>query len=266
MNESAITQQNTNGMDWSVIEKVVLEGDLSKLSKQDRVNYYRMYCESLGLNPATRPFQYLKLNGKDVLYATKDATEQLRKLHNVSLEITSRERMDDLYVVTALARLPNGRTDSEIGAVSVTNLKGDALANAMMKATTKAKRRATLSICGLGVLDESEIHSIPNAQFVAHEQVDQDTGEIREVAPEASTPRNMPQPDTLPDKFIIRLEQLATQADVSFDQMDEDVLERYSKPGYIYLTTDEATDYAAWLKALTEEQSASAEQGELIEA
>jgi hypothetical protein len=33
-----------------------------------------------------------------------------------------------------------------------------------MKATTKAKRRATLSICGLGWLDETEVETIPHAR------------------------------------------------------------------------------------------------------
>jgi hypothetical protein len=37
------------------------------------------------------------------------------------------------------------------------------MANALMKAETKAKRRVTLSICGLGMLDESEVESIPGA-------------------------------------------------------------------------------------------------------
>ena len=36
------------------------------------------------------------------------------------------------------------------------------LGNALSKAVTKAKRRATLSICGLGMLDETEIASIPD--------------------------------------------------------------------------------------------------------
>ena len=36
-------------------------------------------------------------------------------------------------------------------------------------ATTKAKRRATLSICGLAMLDETDIDSIPNAKAVAVE-------------------------------------------------------------------------------------------------
>ena len=38
------------------------------------------------------------------------------------------------------------------------------MANARMKALTKAKRRLTLSLCGLGMLDETEVVSIPGAQ------------------------------------------------------------------------------------------------------
>ena len=42
-----------------------------------------------------------------------------------------------------------------------------------MKAETKAKRRVTLSICGLGILDESETDTMPGAVTVdvAHEEV-----------------------------------------------------------------------------------------------
>lgn len=261
----------TNEQDWSVIEKVVVDGDLSKLSSQDLVTYYRMYCESLNLNPATRPFQYMTLKGKKVLYATKDATEQLRKLHNVSIVSIDKERIDDLYVVTATAQLPNGRRDSDMGAVSVTSLKGEDLANAMLKAITKAKRRVTLSICGLGILDESELHSIPNVQTSEHPRetpqvtpqrtpeptVDTDTGEI--VTPlQAAAQR-------LPDKLILRLEELATAANVGFEQMEQDAVERYQKRDYTWLSVDDAKDYAIWLKVLAEERI-EAEQSELIEA
>ena len=143
-----------------IIEKVVIGGDLSKLSAEERVSYYRAVCESLGLNPLTRPFDYITLNGKLTLYAKKDATDQLRDKHNVSTFVVSRERIDDIYVVTVHATLPNGRQDEEIGAVSIAGLKGEALANAMMKAGTKAKRRVTLSIVGLGMLDETEVETI----------------------------------------------------------------------------------------------------------
>jgi hypothetical protein len=120
-------------------------------------------CDSVGLNPLTRPFEYLTLQGKTVLYARKDCTDQLRSLRRVSLSIAARERVDDVYIVTARATSIDGRVDESIGAVTIGNLKGDALCNAIMKAETKAKRRVTLSICGLGLLDESEIETVPQA-------------------------------------------------------------------------------------------------------
>src|SRR5690606_31673091 len=147
----------------AVLERVVVQGDLSQLSPAERVSYYRTVCESLGLNPFTRPFEYIQLQGKLTLYAKRDATDQLRAINGVSVEITSREMHENgIYVVTARARDKNGRTDEAIGAVSIAGLKGDALANAIMKCETKAKRRVTLSICGLGWLDETEAQSIPD--------------------------------------------------------------------------------------------------------
>lgn len=137
-------------------EMALIEGDLSRLSAAERTAYYGKVCESLGLNPLTKPFEYIKLNGRLVLYARRDCTDQLRRLHTVSVKIVAREKLEDVYVVTAQATTPDGRSDESIGAVTVGALKGDALANAIMKAETKAKRRVTLSICGLGVLDETE--------------------------------------------------------------------------------------------------------------
>jgi hypothetical protein len=72
-----------------------------------------------------------------------------------------------VYIVTSKASLPDGRCTESIGAVNIQGLKGEAYANAIMKAETKAKRRATLDLLGLGVLDESEAESIPNATTVA---------------------------------------------------------------------------------------------------
>jgi len=147
------------------VEKALIEGDLSKLTPDQRLKYYLEVCQSLGLNPLTRPFDYIVLNGKLTLYAKRDATDQLRKNYNVSVQIVARETIGDLYVVTARATMPDGRFDESIGAVAIAGLRGDALANAMMKAETKAKRRVTLSICGMGFLDETEVESIPDARL-----------------------------------------------------------------------------------------------------
>jgi hypothetical protein len=142
-----------------IMEAVLLAGDLSKLTAQERTEYYLKTCASLGLNPLTRPFDYIRLSGREVLYAKRDCADQLRKINRLSLEIVDRKMNGDLLVVTVRARTPDGRTDEDMGVVSVKGLAGEALANAMLKATTKAKRRVTLSICGLGMLDETEVRS-----------------------------------------------------------------------------------------------------------
>jgi hypothetical protein len=144
-----------------VVERIVIGGDLSELNAAQRAEYYGAVCRSLGLNPLTKPFEYLILNGKLRLYALRDCADQLRRLHGISIYIANRERLSDIYIVTARAKDRQGREDESTGAVTLGNLKGDALANALMKAETKAKRRVTLSIAGLGWLDETELETIP---------------------------------------------------------------------------------------------------------
>jgi len=77
--------------------------------------------------------------------------------------LLAREVVEGCYIVTAKASDSEGRTDESIGAVPIEKIQGEARANAMMKAETKAKRRVTLSFCGLGMLDETEVDSIPGA-------------------------------------------------------------------------------------------------------
>lgn len=134
------------------------------LKPDEKVSYYSKVCELVGLNPLTKPFDYIKLNGKEVLYANKGCTEQLRQVHKVSTKIDKVQTIEGVYVVTVIVSTPDGRTDSATGAVTIAGLKGESLANAFMKCETKAKRRGTLSICGLNMLDETEVETIPTAQ------------------------------------------------------------------------------------------------------
>lgn len=171
----------------TVLESLVLYGDISALNKEQRVEYYSRLCERVGLDPATTPFLPIKLNGKEQLYAGKGCAEQLRKLHRVSVTITSRERVDDVYCVTARTTLPDGRTDESIGAVFIGSLKGEYLANAIMKTETKAKRRATLSIVGLGgMLDESEVEDLGPDRFSTIPQEAPKTNVVNMPPPKAA--------------------------------------------------------------------------------
>jgi len=152
-------------------EAAFMEGDLSRLNAAERVELYHSICEGLGLNPKTQPFGYITLNGKLRLYALKACTDQLRRIHGVSIATTSNETSDGVYTVHITATDATGRSDTDMGCVVVENLKGEALANARMKALTKAKRRVTLSLCGLGYLDESELDTVPKAKIVKTEPI-----------------------------------------------------------------------------------------------
>jgi hypothetical protein len=152
------------GIDPAMLEKVIVNGDLKALTASERISFYKARCEAVGLDPLSQPFQYIVLDGRLTLYTTKGATDQLRKLHGVSVTDLATQRIEDVYVVTAKVQDRNGRTDAGTGAVPIASLKGAALANALMKAETKAKRRATLSICGLGMLDESELDTVSGAK------------------------------------------------------------------------------------------------------
>lgn len=167
--------------------ELVVKGNLALLKPDQLRAYYVELCHSLQLNPMTRPFQFIELNGKLIPYATKDCADQLRKNYKVSLRIVNRVTTEDTYAVEVQARTYDGREDFATGAVSLfkedrngpvkdkegnpVRLRGSERANAIMKAETKAKRRATLSICGLGMTDETELETIRGAKPVSWTQV-----------------------------------------------------------------------------------------------
>jgi hypothetical protein len=189
-----------------IMESVIVKGDLAKLTPDERVRYYGAVCESVGLNPLTKPFEYITLNNKLTLYALRNCTDQLRTIHGVSVDELTEAQHEGVYVVTAKVRNRDGRTDIAKGVVAIANLKGEVLANAMMKAETKAKRRATLSLCGLGFLDETEVADVPithrrppppapNAML----QLDPETGEVPPPAPNNAMAEQAASPDTETD-------------------------------------------------------------------
>jgi len=158
MNTAAVTAQKAS----DIIEAVIAKGDIAQLTAQERARYYVKVCESIGLNPMTRPFEYIVLNGKLTLYARKDCTDQLRSIYGVSVTDLTQIERDGVFTIVAKVNR-DGRTDMATGAVHIDGLRGEPLANALMKAETKAKRRATLSICGLGFLDETELPAAASA-------------------------------------------------------------------------------------------------------
>ena len=167
----------------AIIERVITLGDLSALTVIERTQYYIAVCNSIGVNPLTRPFDYLSLGDGDkrklVLYPNAECAAQLRANNDISISIISRDVVEGIYVVVAKARMGNGREDEASGCVPLVKengtwertqsgksyFKGDGTfaslsptdrANAMMKAETKAKRRAAFSACGLGIAESAD--------------------------------------------------------------------------------------------------------------
>ncbi len=151
-------------LDDETLLAVVAGGDCARLTPDQKVMYYRARCEAAGLDPRAQPFAFLPLNnGKLILYTKKEGAEQLAAKHGIRVEILSQATEAGIRTVTVRAIAADGRQTDEIGCVSVCASQGDALCNLFMKAVTKAKRRAVLSICGLGMPDESELETIPGA-------------------------------------------------------------------------------------------------------
>ncbi len=165
--------QTTEARDMGrVAESLVTRGDLSDLTPAERARHYIRTCEGLGLNPASQPFSFLTLQGKLVMYANRGASDQLAAMHRVTRRIIRGPEEftlggQKLVIAVCEASMPNGRIETAIATVPMTDP-----VNVLMKAETKAKRRATLSILGLGMLDETELETIPAGAKGSATQVD----------------------------------------------------------------------------------------------
>lgn len=200
-----------------VVESMVLRGDISALSPEERAKFYVEMCEVLGLTAATQPFAILRLNGKEILYPTRGATDQLAAIHRLNREIVDGPKVIDVAgtkMIYAVCRAthPNGRVETAVATVPL----NDPL-NGLMKAETKAKRRATLSILGLGMLDETEIETIPAFVQRSHVDLPQLPGADNTVANDVAIPETPALPPAeLPaalQAFQIDLEQIELPAE-----------------------------------------------------
>jgi hypothetical protein len=154
-------EDNKEMVEFQKIQEVLTTGNLAILTPKQRVEYLNKLCELTGLNPLTKPFEIIKFQGREIVYATRGCADQLRRIHKVSIVIKDKSVMDGLLTVTVEGTDMHGRTDTDIGVVVLPDKAGPAdKANLFMKAVTKAKRRLTLSMCGLGLLDESELDTM----------------------------------------------------------------------------------------------------------
>jgi hypothetical protein len=166
--EQAITRADPEQA-AGALQHILATGDLAKLSNTQRVHHYLNLCASLGLNPASRPFDWIEFydpetkSKKLTLYFNQSGAAQLRRNHQISVHVIRRDVIggdgdEPMCVVEMGGKTPNGRDGVAIKYVSLMGynqqrgkyrLGGQQLANAYMKAETGALRRLALSMVGL---------------------------------------------------------------------------------------------------------------------
>ena len=172
MNSEAATSTRLSAPQMAeLFSTLVLNSDLSKLSEPQRVEYYKLVCERVGLDPYRKPFDLILLQGKLTMYPNKECTAQLTAMNSLSVTIIDRSISNGLVIATARVHTQDGTDVDDIGVVPFPQAGPDAQANAIMKAVTKAKRRAILSACGLGMVDESELETITDVKEVPQPQI-----------------------------------------------------------------------------------------------
>jgi hypothetical protein len=144
------------------IKDLVVTGELSKLTDDQRTQHYLQVCASLGLDYKIHPLEYLwvddpRTERRLILYVLRAGSDALRHQNGIDITDLIPTITNDVVSYMAKAKDKHGRTDMSIGAVSIQGKNSHDRANAMMAAETKAKRRVTLALSGCGLLDESEV-------------------------------------------------------------------------------------------------------------
>ena len=172
MNTQTQTATQTTVIDGSpLLEELLAQAhadgkDTRSLEPADRKAVLVGLARKLGLNPMSNAVMFLLTNGRETLYVTKQGTDQIAAAARLQ-----RETIKGPEVVTIEGRKlvfcqvrathPDGRSEVSTATLALMDPVND-----LMKCETKAKRRATLSVCGLGLLAEDEIETIPGAQRV----------------------------------------------------------------------------------------------------
>jgi len=173
----------------SAMEHMLTTGDVGQFTPKQRVGYYLWLCQKLSIDSTSRPFDWLTLDGRLVFYPNRTCAEQLRRRHQISIEMVRKEVVGDLFCVEVKGWRPNGQVDFASKYVPLKDGRGNRLsgqqyANALMKAESGAKRRLTFSMVGLAAMPDTE--DLAGARIVtvdAHGNVlDQPTEQQRHLA------------------------------------------------------------------------------------
>jgi len=150
---------------------LLLHGDYGKLSPAQRNVLLLKLCETHGLDPLTKPFMYIAVDGRKILYASRSAADGIAKnkgLSEIGHEFV--ETPSGTIVIVKVATPEWLESDGKRGRMKEgfsaipSGATGSGWVNAVKKAHTQANRRAILALEAPGFMDESEISDIPGAR------------------------------------------------------------------------------------------------------
>jgi len=147
------------------IDYLDLLKDLSRLSRSKQNQIYIEACERLGLNPLSFPLDLIKSRNGSTLMINEIGASQLRAKHGISITVKSHELLPYQETITDPETRAEKTVTRYLAIVTVTATCGDRVeeatgaveafgammrSNALKKAETQARRRATLAMCGQG--------------------------------------------------------------------------------------------------------------------
>lgn len=137
-------------------QAVAANRDTAGLRPEHRGALLNELARALKLNPLTKPVIFLKTGQGESIYVTRQGADQIAarlKLNREVIEGPDARKIGNIEVAFCRVRVtaPDGRSETSTATLAFSDP-----AMILMKVETKAKRRATLSIAGLGMLSEED--------------------------------------------------------------------------------------------------------------
>lgn len=154
--------------------QTTLTGDWSKVPDKIKAAFVEKCCNELKIPLVLNPFRFIKTKNGEKFYAPAEAAALILNYNEASVTIVSSTFLRDEQIYSVVAECSNGkRKVQNIAFLSVAGTSGQDRANAYMKCTTKAIRRAVLSAYGLSARerDTEEEDEVQTVSTQAVEQV-----------------------------------------------------------------------------------------------
>lgn len=161
--------------------RAVVEGKVSNLSVEQKIEYLKAVSDQLGLNPVLGAVRFIPSEDGEVLYITAQGLYEIASRHGVSFELSGTEVLgsgdERIVLVKAKARTPDGRQTEAMGTCAVVKTyrngktRNVGLADAILIAETKAKLRAIRQLFGLPLSDE-EAREVAKVEGKGLEELD----------------------------------------------------------------------------------------------